>query len=72
MQQRFAEIEQAQRVNAFDVDIGQTVREVINGDALHFGPARRIGAADAAQLATVHDVEMNGVKVFRGWTVHCS
>src|SRR4030095_9151140 len=63
VQERFAEIEQTQCVDALDVDMRQAQREILDGDPLDLGLERRIGAADTAQLATVDDVEVNRVDV---------
>ncbi len=63
VQQRLAEVEQPQRVDAFDVDVRQTQREIVDRDPLDLRFERRIGAADATQLAAVDDVKMDRVDV---------
>jgi hypothetical protein len=50
-------------VNPLDVHVAETAREVLDGNPLYLGFQGRVRAANAAQLAAVDDVEVDGKEV---------
>jgi hypothetical protein len=65
VQQGLPVIEEAHRVDSLDVDVAQTEREVGYVDPMDLGLEGRIRAPYAAQLTSMHDVEMQRIDVAR-------